>query len=182
MKRLLLCCVSLTVLPVPAPARQAPRAELFGGYSYNRIESVSSLEAANTNGWHASLAVNTRIVGFVADFSGHYGETGPTRVSTFSAMFGPRFVYHGKRVAWFAQSLYGVSRIGVGSNGLGSVIGGPSDAAFAFVPGGGGLDIKLGDKVALRVFEIDVVFSRWGDVTQVQSRLSTGIVFRFGKN
>jgi hypothetical protein len=63
--------------PPRAATQDAPKLELFGGYSYYRLpkESDSGLTAANLNGWNASVKVNVRRrIGVIVDFGGNYGE------------------------------------------------------------------------------------------------------------
>ncbi len=56
--------IASLALPLSAHAQKA---ELFGGYSYVRLDTSPGSE--NFNGWNASLDVNTfKILGFKADF------------------------------------------------------------------------------------------------------------------
>jgi len=181
MKRLFCWFLFLTTLSTYANAQEDPMADVFGGYSYNRIRPGFDIEGANANGWHANVALNIRFIGFVTDFSGHYGKSAGTKVSTNLSLFGIRFTARGKKITWFVQSMYGYSTINADSDIFGPGIG-RFDSGFAFVPGGGGMDVKLSDKVAFRVFQYDAIFTNWKTGGgQMHSRLSTGIVFRLGK-
>ena len=90
-----LCSISLVVLTLSsAMAQEAPRAEVFGGYSW---------AGGNFHGWNASVTGNiTKRFGIVADFSGHYGSEvdGPLLIheDAHSFLFGPRFAFRGKRL------------------------------------------------------------------------------------
>lgn len=86
MKRIFVCFLFLTTLSTIASAQELPVAEWFGGYSYNRIKPDFLAEGANANGWHTNVALNTGFIGFVADFSGHYGKSAGTNLSMTSSL------------------------------------------------------------------------------------------------
>jgi len=181
MKRSFGSFLFLIALSAYANAQEIPVADVFGGYSYNRIKPGFDIEGANANGWHANLAANTRFVGFVADFSGHYGKSAGTKVRMVSTLFGVRFARRGKNITWFVQSMYGFSGINADTDIFGPEIG-RFDSGFAFAPGGGGVDVKLNEKIAFRLFQYDLISTNLGrGGGQLHSRLSTGIVFRLGK-
>ena len=46
---------------------------------------------------------------------------------------------------------------------------------------GGGLDVKLTRSLAFRVLQADYLLTRFGGVTQNNARLTTGLVYRFGR-
>ncbi len=163
MRNLMIIALFLSLLTLPAVAqplsvRDVPKAEVFGGYQYTHFEG--SVEA---NGWNASVAGNiSRWFGVAADFSGAYksGE----RVHTY--MFGPVFSARSDKVTPFAHALFG------GASG-----GGTNAFAMAF---GGGVDVKVADRVAFRVIQGDwLVFRSEGYTSKKNARVSTGIVFRF---
>ncbi len=72
MKRVfLLTCVVFIATAFDA-AQNAPKAEIFGGYSYLRAD-ISGITSENFNGWEASVTGNRgRASGITADVSGHY--------------------------------------------------------------------------------------------------------------
>jgi hypothetical protein len=182
MRQALLIASLTLLLPLSVRAQETPKVEVFGGYLYASIEAGQ--ERVNTNGWHAMIAINTKYPGleFVADVTGHYGSLARVGVDTHTALFGVRSSLRREKVTGFVHSLYGVSRIDADADMLGGSIKGRSDVAFAFVPGGGGLDIKLSDTLAFRVFQFDLLVTHWGrNDSQLHLRLSSGIVFRFGQ-
>jgi len=68
MRKFSLCLAALFVFTVAAQAE--PKAEIFGGYQYNRFEGGS-----NWNGWNAALTGNMgRFFGVTADFSQVYNS------------------------------------------------------------------------------------------------------------
>jgi len=46
---------------------------------------------------------------------------------------------------------------------------------------GGGIDVKLTDRVALRLIQADYLMTRFSSTRQDNIRLSAGIVLRFGR-
>lgn len=189
MGRALLFAGLITVLAPASNAQDTPRAELFGGYSYFRAEGGNSL-----HGWNASIAANVNDwFGVVADFGGHYGNeslrvTVPddifidaessNNVHTF--LFGPRFSYRKHRTLTpFAHALVGASRSHVEATVDTPIFSTrisdtDTDFAAAF---GGGLDARISDRFAFRVFQADYLPTGRNE----NFRLSTGVVIRFGQ-
>lgn len=85
----------------------------------------------------------------------------------YNFMAGPRFSYRtSSRVTPFAQVLAGVVA---------------PEPAFTMAIGGG-IDIKLNEHIAFRAVQAEYLFLRGGEnATNHNARISTGIVFRFGK-
>jgi hypothetical protein len=199
-KLLLLLAVFVFAAPLIS-AQDTPRVELFGGYSYFRLNPADNLiDGFNLNGWNASVAGNMNSwFGVVADFSGHYGT--PQRfgvdlkINSHSFLFGPRFSYRkNDRFTPFAHVLLGANRIS------GRVLG-VSDQQTGFAAAfGGGVDVRATERVAIRLFQADYVLTRLNGEelacfanpllppcplpkkeTQHNARLSFGVVLRFGK-
>jgi len=182
MKRIFVCLLFLTAISIYASAQEVPVAEYFGGYSYSRIKPDFLAEGANGHGFHADIVLNTGFIGLVlADVSTHFGKSAGTNFSMTTFLVGPRFARRGKNVTWFIQSLYGFSSIKADGNIFGPEIG-RFDSSFASAPAGGGIDLKLSEKIALRMFQYDLVFTNLGrGGGQLHSRVSTGVVLRLGK-
>lgn len=164
----------LLLLPLQA---RAQKVELFGGYSYQRLETAG-VNRSNMSGWNLALQVNANpILGFVGDFSGHYGtrEVAPgvdKNINTHAMFFGPRVRLPGP-VRPFAHALFGVAR---GSAGVfGST---DSESAFGMVAGGG-VDADIGPLVSWRIIQADYVMNRFFDRNNNNFRLATGLVIRF---
>lgn len=194
----------LGLLAAPVMAQDAPKAEVFGGYSYLRLNSDTpatvSLSGINLNGWNASVTGNfNKWLGVTGDFSGHYGSPSifgvEVKTKTHLFLFGPRVSYRkSDRVTPFAQALFGGARL----NGSTSLL---SDSQTAFAMAlGGGVDVKASKSVAIRLVQADYVLTRFkeasiacfanpllppcpvpGRATQNNVRLSFGVVFRFGQ-
>lgn len=185
-KLLISAALLLLAWPLNAPAQDAPKAEIFGGYSYLRADD-SFDDGLDLHGWNASAAINfTKYAGIVADFSGHYGDVrlsptlGKADISAHLFLVGPRFSYRKhERLTPFGHVLLGAARSHVTFfDPTGKVK--FRDSAFAMAVGGG-LDVKLHDRLAARLFQADYVLTRFGDDSQHNFRLSTGLVLRLGE-
>jgi hypothetical protein len=191
----------MIVLAKFASAQDAPRLEVFGGYSFERISACGSsgsmnfslchaaegtAEANNYNGWNAAGTVFAyKFLGFTADFAGHYGTTGVSGASAsfgpftsrYSYMFGPVAAVRNKTYAPFAHVLFGRITNNFGSNGVSSY------ANFTWAIGGG-IDVAVSQRWAIRMVQFD--YERANEPASSGSnsaangfRLSTGAVFRF---
>ncbi|MBL8169127.1 MAG: porin family protein [Acidobacteria bacterium] len=185
-KLLFIAALMMFALPLLAQAQDKPRAEIFGGYSYLRADD--DVDGLDLHGWNASGAINfNKWLGVVSDFSGHYGDVtisptlGKADLSTYLFLAGPRFTYRGnERVTPFGHILFGAARSHVD---FFDVVGNRvrvRDTAFAMAVGGG-LDVKVVDALAIRLFQADYVLTRFNDDNQNNFRLSTGLVLRLGK-
>ncbi len=183
MRKLFLLAALVLILPLTGLAQKAPKAEIFGGYSY--LHADDDNDGLDLHGWNASAAINfTKYAGIVADFSGHYdtatlspGVRGD--LSAYLFLVGPRFTYREHKVLQpFGHVLFGAARSHVSTfTPLGKVK--IEDSAFAMAVGGG-LDAKVHDNLAIRLFQADYVLTRFNDDSQHNFRLSTGLVLRLG--
>jgi opacity protein-like surface antigen len=185
-----------------------PKAEAYANYSFARLGAANGLDNANLNwGWDTAVAGNVNSwMGLMADFAGHYGKqpilgTGvDAGTNIHSFLFGPRFAYrHYEKATPFFQTLFGVARVhqdagefllNAGPGGVtvpGALPRGGSDIAtldttdwpFAMKVGGG-VDVKLTDKVYFRPFEVNYLMTRPHATNVNNLELSTGLAFRFG--
>ena len=192
MRLIIFTAVLLITLSMPAMAQEAPDVEVFGGYSFIKLEGETGL-----HGWNASVAGNlSRSFAVVVDFSGHYGSQSfstdfslpglpATRVMTdvhtnlHTILGGPRFAYRRQeKITPFAHALFGALRWGtnatLSANGLTREQSLDSTAfAAAF---GGGLDLKLNKNVSFRMLQADYLLTHFGGRIQNNARLSVGIV------
>jgi hypothetical protein len=68
--------------------------DVFGGYSYQRLNSASGADT-NLSGWAAEAQVNmTRSISLVTAFSGGYGTQTGADLAYYTYMGGPRFSLH----------------------------------------------------------------------------------------
>lgn len=171
-----LALVSALLMSASAAAQETPKAEVFGGYAY---------AGEGTHGWNTSVAGNVnRWLGVVADFSGQYTSLDEVdvreKIRTHSALFGPQVsLRRHKRVTPFARALFGASHVSTDATEFGQSFA-FSDTTFALALGGG-LDVRVNDRLAVRAFQADYVRTRFFGGTQNKGRLSFGLVFRFGR-
>lgn len=171
MKKLITVAAVLAMLALPVLAQDAPKAELFGGYQYTRINPGSGITGQNLNGWDAALTGNVgHTLGITADISGAYKTVAGISNHDYFFLFGPTLASHSNEsFTPFAHALFGVAHASGG---------GFSDNAFAMGLGGG-LDVKVANHVAVRLGQFDYLMTRFGSATQNNFRYSAGIVFRF---
>ena len=181
-----------------AQDQPAPKWELFAGYSVfdpganvhgllpGALLPLNSRLEWNPRGAGASLTYDfNNWFGLTLDTSTHWGsrETGIVRRiddAAFSNLsFGPKLTYRHNRFSPFFEVLVGDQRL-------------MPDAFYDVdkfgLMVGGGLDINLSRRVALRLIRADYVLSsyRYGPISSVPStdirglRAQTGLVFMFG--
>jgi len=149
------------------------RAEVFGGYSYFRINPASG-EGANFNGWNAAMQGNiSQHFSLVADFSGAYQDDGAS-VNIHSFLGGPCITKRLAKASPFVHALFGAAH--AQASAFGESV---SETKFAMALGGG-LDVKISRRTAVRLVQADYLMTRFGDQTQNNVRLSFGIVFDLG--
>jgi opacity protein-like surface antigen len=177
--RKLLLTFALTLAVAGSALAQDYKVEVFTGYSYARLETLSP-DRSHLHGWNAAIEAKLNpVLGLVADFSGHYGDRlvapGIERnINTHSALFGPRIGLPG-RVRPFAHALFGVAR------GSAGVFGSTSGESAFGMAAGGGIDADLTDsgRVSWRIIQADYLMNRFFDRNNNNFRLSSGLVFRF---
>jgi hypothetical protein len=180
----ILAAAGSVVFSAAASAQVPTSGNVFFGYSYDNAGPLSGLtKRGSLNGWEGSLEGKVLPwVGFVADFSGHYGSQDVpcsvpvdcfiiphVSVHEQEFLFGPRVSVSVGKIRPFAEALFGVGHINADGAG--------SDTSFATALGGG-IDYKIIRPVAWR-FQGDYVQTRFFGTTQNNVRLSTGIVLRF---
>jgi len=154
-------------------AQQVSRAEVFGGYSYFRINPASG-EGANFNGWNAAFQGNVNsYFSLVADFSGAY-QNDEASVNIHSFLGGPRITKRLGKTSPFAHALFGAARAEASAFGVGV-----SETKFAMALGGG-VDLEVTKRTSVRLVQADYVMTRFADQTQNNIRLSFGIVLHLG--
>jgi len=165
-------------------AAEPARYEVFGGYSYQRMD-----EENYPAGWNASIAgYFTDNIGLVADFSGFYKTipegywTGmsvvPAEVSIRNHyfLFGPQFAFHPNgRWTPFLRGL-----VGAVNSRMEMEVAGIADSSTDFAFGlGGGLDVAVGNSIDLRVIQCDYIrLEGEGHAAGNAFRISVGVVFK----
>lgn len=163
MRKFLLCLAALLLCAAVAQAepKAAPKAEVFGGYQFTRLEG-----GTNMNGWNAALTGNMgKSFGITGDFSQVYNSG--VHFSTYTV--GPEVHAHLPIVKPFAHALFGGARLAGGGgsiNGFASYVGGGIDAGHGLL--------------AFRVAQFDWMYARFsGQGSSKNVRISTGLVVRF---
>jgi opacity protein-like surface antigen len=189
-KPLFLASLLALCLPLAASAQEvAPKAEIFGGYSYVRADTGDTgLDSISAHGFNTSLAGNiTKHIGIVGEFSRFTtsqsftdpilgGITFDSNVVTY--LFGPRITLHRGKAEPFVHALFGGAR--ESDKVSGGLVDQLTENAFAFALGGG-LDVKVNDNFAIRVAQVDYLGDKLGGQTANNFRYSVGIVIRLGK-
>lgn len=167
------CLVCLTFVPVMS--QEAPSVEVFGGYSW---------AGGNFHGWSSSVTVNiTKGFGITAEFNGQYGheDVGQIRINqdAHSFLVGPRYAFRGKRFTPFVYGLLGATRFKESATIAGQKLS-ATDTGFSSAVGGG-LDVRVNDRVAIRAFQIDYFRPNFFGEAHNRGRLAFGVVLSFGK-
>jgi len=199
MKKLsFLASLVLLCLPLAASAQEvAPKVEIFGGYSFLRLNlgnnlsgvpSGTDLGAIDTHGFNVSFAGNfARHVGIVSEVSRYTTSQSVSvpvlgnlsgNVNVLTLLFGPRVTLHRGKAEPFVHALFGAARAtadasgpGLSNNGVGY--------AFAYALGGG-LDVKVHNNFAIRLAQLDYLGARAGGEGLNNFRYSVGVVIRLG--
>ncbi|HUA16769.1 MAG TPA: hypothetical protein VMG31_15855 [Verrucomicrobiae bacterium] len=177
-----------------ALSQNGARLEVFGGYSAEHIAPCGTvttygqgfscgleegeLQSSNIfiHGWEAAMTGYVdRFVGFTADFATHYhafDQPGDTR---YSFLFGPTVAVPLPKITPFAHALFGVVKE-TESLGASSAFTAPEIAL------GGGVDVKVSRRFAVRIAQIDYEWQRnptSGLPHPSGMRYGGGIVFKF---
>jgi opacity protein-like surface antigen len=152
---------------------EVPRVELFGGYA----------NGLSSQGWNGSIAVNVnKWFGVVADFGGQYVNTREVdfqeKIKSHTFLAGPQISFRFKRVTPFVRVLAGGASVNTVAVESGQTF---TFAENSFVMGaGGGLDVRVNKRVAIRAFQLDYMRTKFFGESQQNGRISVGLVLRFG--
>ena len=138
-----------------------------------------SSDGETMHGWHTALAWGVwGRIGLLLDVSGHLGSDAEgTDVSLLSVMAGPRFTFGDGRFRPFVHVIGGIVRSKASISVFDIEI---SESTTDFGgAAGGGVDVGLGDRWALRVAG-DYRVVKIDDETVSDPRFSAGVVYRFG--
>jgi hypothetical protein len=191
MRRLILAtigAIGLSLLAMPSFAQEVnyPKVEVFGGFSIERA-------GASFMGWQASANGNiTHHLAIVGDFGGQYKTVLGIPMNSYQFLFGPRLFVRKNRVTPFVHALFGGMRSGIGST---TILGVTTPAVSTTGLGmgiGGGLDINISNRLALRVPQFDWTPMHIGSTTVLgvtvpgawatnQVRIGIGLVVKAGE-
>lgn len=145
---------------------KAQSVDLFGGYSYERLDSSPG---RNLNGLEITAQYKMRSwLGVAADFDSHFGLPSKTDARTLHFMVGPQISFPA-RISPFVHALVGVGHLSF--NGARS-----TSVAGAI---GAGIDLHIAPFISWRILQGDVILTHYSGAMQHDPRVSTGIVFRF---
>jgi hypothetical protein len=175
MRKLPLAALVLALLPLASLAQDTPKADVSVGYSFLFVAKGYTMKM---NGGSGAVAFNfNRWLGVVSDFGVYDGSPGIPGLIGETYTVGPRFSYRKwNRLVPFAQAV-------IGRGHANSTNGGFLGANQAFAIGGGvGSDLGLdrSSRFALRG-QMELLNFRANGSNTGTVRLSTGIVFRFGR-
>lgn len=201
MRKLIAAAAIILGITIMAGGQEVPQVEIFGGYSMFHFDQqdANSLAIAagvpaghftineNLHGWEGAVQFNiNRWLGAVADVSGHYGvpfeATGASvDGNTHNFLFGPQINFRAHKVKIFGHALFGMNHIHVNANPplLPAEF---SNNAFGMAFGGG-IDLNVSERFALRAGQFDYVFSdhNFGNGHQNNFRFSAGFVLNLGR-
>ena len=162
--------------------KSSDKLDVFGGYSYLRLNPGQGADAINQNGWESMATFRlTPMFGLSADVDGTYKSEGGANNHIYTYMAGPEFKKANEKGAFFVHGLMGFAHESVSTNLFGSNIS-VSDNAFA-TAFGGGYDWRASEALSVRLFQADYLITRFGSATQNNIRLSFGVTFhpKFGR-
>lgn len=195
MRNLILVSLFCVLCTLTAMSQDAPRVEVFGGYSLLHDGNASP---TSFQGWDASSTTYVnRWFGITADFSGHYSTTNTSflvapgvsqeiqetqRIHNF--MFGPHLAYRKSRYVPFGHALFGFNHSGEDVNVTClscGFTGGETFSTNTFSMAlGGGMDIPVGHGFSVRPVQAEYILRRIASFNDNQFRYSAGVVFRLG--
>jgi hypothetical protein len=164
-----------------AGRRQFPLIELFGGYSFARVNSGAGV-MTNYNGGMGAFGLNvTSWLQFTGDSSYNMIQGNGTKVVLYGNHYGPRLFWH-RRNRWgvkpFVEGLFGGTRLDTTVTGTGGYT--TSNRVFSFKVGGG-LDIHPSRHFEIRLVDADyyrTAFAGGPRPYQNNYWISTGVVVR----
>ncbi|HET8824540.1 MAG TPA: outer membrane beta-barrel protein [Terriglobales bacterium] len=181
--------LAMVVLPVCLLAQDAPKAEVFGGYSHLHTsgQGFNGFDAQFTYNQTEGLSVTGDVSGAYAGQSVNVSGVGGASAHAHSYTFlvGPSYAYRKlDKFVPFAHVLVGIAH--GSSSAQTNILGGQSinvstsDTGFGLALGGG-VDYTLNDSWALRPVQIDYVSVNVGGGHANAFRYAAGIVYRISR-
>jgi outer membrane protein OmpA-like peptidoglycan-associated protein len=198
----------LAAVCVSGAAQDTPRAEVFLGYTYTRVNSATNVPAFSANGGGGQFVYNIgRWIGAVADIGAvHNGNIGGYHLDTTltNFLFGPRIpIRVSNRVTPYFQTLFGgvygstsyamnippgtvvspapVSSTTQNAANAVAVRSAAQQTAFAMAAGGG-LDIKINNWLSFRPIGLDYFMTRLQNLRSVEDNNQHHIRYTTGFN
>ena len=196
MQKLIALVILIGYFSLPLVAQDYSKVEVFGGYQYTHFGSSTS-PLATANGFDGNFTYFfNKSVGVEGDFTGAYQKTSVSVTESngsviaanvplhwYSYAGGPVFYFPiGKKIRPFAHALFGGARetTSVSAEGVSASV---SLNGFTTLIGGG-VDVKLSKRIALRLVQADWVlyrFSAFGVTATSHDtvKIATGVAFCF---
>jgi opacity protein-like surface antigen len=158
MRKLLLVSMLLLLCGAYAVAQDAPKGEVFFGYSYLHVGIPGGTDNSVPAGFNADGTYYfAHWLGATADFQYHHKDFGGgDTAGVFSFHGGPRLKYRSGRMEPFAHALFGVTHVSLSSTGSPTM----SDNAFSMKLGGG-LDVAAMRHIAIRLGEFNYYYTKF---------------------
>jgi hypothetical protein len=162
-----------------AQSKLLPGIDVFGGYSHLTMPT-SNLGFGNRtemNGFHVSLSIPHIVkgLGAEAEVSGNYA----TALEEYNYAVGPQYKWEFNRFRFIAHGLYGKAQTRV--RDIGTTFVEPSDRQRSLIFGGE-VDIPIGNRLWFRAIQADWIRTSAFGNSLNNIRLSTGLVYSFGKH
>jgi hypothetical protein len=178
----LLAVLVFCILGCPLVSAQSksklPAIDVFGGYSYLRFDSktLGFANQLNLNGGDIEVALPDLYqgLGAVIDVSGHF----TSEMEEFNFLIGPQYTFPWKGMRLYGHGLFGKARDRLRQPGTTQLEPSYLGRAIAL---GGGVDLPLRGRFSVRVVQADYLITSEFSSTQHNIRLSTGLIYRFGK-
>ncbi|HYL15207.1 MAG TPA: hypothetical protein VEV41_19370 [Terriglobales bacterium] len=189
---LLMILIGVISIVAQAQEEKPPKMDIFGGYQWlnpggnvpaNVGGTIQSTKLPSMpHGFGLALGLNPHPnIGLELDFGSNFRSGG---LNNYTYSVGPRFTWRTEGVNFFAHTLVGLNRLDVpgfgNHNGIGGIL-------------GGGIDLKAGHGLSIRLLEADYQVAHQNFAARVPSslpglqrpnyqgaRLRSGLVFNFG--
>lgn len=162
-----------------AQSKLVPTIEVFGGYSHLSLQTgsfgVGSWKEMNGFDFAVTVPHIVKGLGATVDGSGNYATT----FKQYNYFVGPQYKWDLGRFNLIAHGLYGKSQTRLENPG--STFLAPSDKERSIAIGGE-VDLPVANKVFWRILQGDVLITSAFGSSQRNVRLSTGLIYRFGKH
>jgi opacity protein-like surface antigen len=183
---------SASVLAAQTPVEQ-PKNEFFAGYSFHSADiNTLTIDPHRTAQNGVNLEYTRSItghIGLTGDASVHFHrDSRSTGVGVFRNQRDQYFLLGGiqlsagsdKRVRPFAHALFGASlfRGFTSDSRPGGIVYTLDDATSFAMALGGGVDLRVGKRIDLRLIQFDYTPTFFGSGRQDNFRISTGIAFK----
>lgn len=189
MRKLLIFASLFVFVALVSAPKAYSQVELYGGYSHLSLNGAPSNVGSSSNGWVGGAYLHLLGPwGVEADYSNHYGVSpNPFNgtsyyVPGFTELYGPRFTIALPKIHPFVHALFGTVHGTAQSFTLGPN-GGPTTVSenavgMAF---GGGLNVAASRHIWVRLIQVDYLRAQFTNNAQNDTRVSAGLVFRFGE-